>query len=300
MYPENTEKNCPTSYLDNIHRAAASIKNADRLLIGIGSGMSTFEGLDYADPKLAARWYPEYYGIGLESILDIQASYWNIETSKPENYWGFWAKHIFHIRYETEIMKPYMDLYGIIKGKNYFICSTNVDGQLEKAEFPKDRVFTPQGNFSMFQCQKPCCQEVYYNKEMIDAMLSHMTSPVCIRTEDIPHCCHCGSLLIPNLRNDERFVEKPHIQNAKQYEEFINESRKEKLVLLEIGVGFTTPKIIRYPFEKITQEYPFAKLIRINKEKVSTTNNFANKVIVINEDIVKSLDDIRRTLFKST
>lgn len=280
-------------YLDNISRTSELIKHADRLLIGVGAGLSAAGGLNYADPLLVKKWYPEYYAIGFKAIFELQSQYWRIDTCKPEQYWGFWAQHIYHIRYEAAALQPYRDLFDIVKHKAYFICSTNADGQLGKARFSKEKIYAPQGDYAYFQCQKPCSKEIYENKAMIETMISHMSNAFEIRTEDIPKCPRCGAFLIPNLRCDDHFVETPHISNINVFQTFINESIDKNLVLLELGVGFNTPGIIRYPFEQTTAIMPNATLIRINNYDAIVPKNIRHKALQLECDLSDALKEIK-------
>jgi NAD-dependent SIR2 family protein deacetylase len=295
MYLQNGTNASTTNCWDDIHRAASAIKSADHVVIGIGSGMTAAGGLCYTDPVLAEKWYPEYFATGKRSIIDIMSDFWptTINKKNAAAFWGFWARHIWHIRYEAEALQPYLDLYSVVKDKDYFICSTNVDGQLEKAGFSKERIFAPQGDYALFQCQKPCSQDVYSNRAMIETMLDNMASPFEIKEEAIPHCPRCGRLLIPNLRCDFGFVEKPHIQNMEQYEDFLNDSQGKRLALLELGVGFNTPVIIRYPFEQMTKLFPDTTLIRINNNDTDVSSEIADKAICIQDDCGNVLNALR-------
>jgi NAD-dependent SIR2 family protein deacetylase len=281
-------------YSDKISHTAESIQNADCLLIGVGAGMSASGGLNYTDPALAQKWYPEYFEQGKRSIIEIMSLYWptSINKENAAAYWGFWARHIYHIRYESEALPPYLNLFKIIKGKNYYICTTNVDCQLNKAGFSKDDIFAPQGNYGFFQCEKPCSQDVYDNENMIKRMLENFISPFEIRNERIPLCPKCGSHLMPNLRCDNRYVGEPHMINQDMYINFVNNAHEKKLVLLELGVGYNTPVIIRYPFEAITLKYPYATLVRINTSDAGVSESIAKKSICIQEDIGKVLSDL--------
>ncbi len=285
-------------YWNKLKGIAELIQNAESLLIGVGSGMTASGGLSYTDPVLAQKWYPEYFEQGDRSIIEIMHNFWpnTVNEKNAARFWGFWAKHIFHIRYEPAALKPYLDLYNIAKDKDYFICTTNVDGQLEKAGFDRKDIFSPQGDYALFQCTKPCTKEAYDNKEMIRRMLEHMVSPFEIHTDDIPRCPKCGRLLMPNLRCDDSFVEKPHVKNFNTYKTFIQKAFQKTIVLLELGVGFNTPVIIRYPFEAITLQYPNAKLIRVNTAEDIISDNILDKSVFIQEDIGKVLADILNAL----
>ena len=281
-------------YCGKIQKAANAILNADCLLIGVGSGMSASCGLNYSDPTLAQKWYPEYFEQGKKSIIEIMSCFWatTINKKNAAAFWGFWAKHIYHIRYEPDALKSYIDLFKIVNGKDYFICTTNVDCQLQKCGFNENKIFAPQGNYGFFQCEKPCTQDVYDNEELIKKMIKNMVSPFEIQNTDIPLCPKCGKYLMPNLRCDHRFVEQPHIKNQTLYVDFVNKAIDKNMVLLELGVGYNTPVIIRYPFEAITLKYKSVTLIRVNISDVEVSEHIANKTICIQEDNGKVLSYI--------
>lgn len=294
MSLKNKMNESTTEYCDRIRVAANAINNAERIIVGVGAGMSASGGLNYSDPALSEKWYPDYYAMGKKSIVDIMAGYWptSINNRNATAFWGFWAKHIYHIRYEPEVLQPYSHLYRITNGKKHFICSSNVDGQLEKAGFDKDVIFAPQGDYALFQCEKPCSHEVYDNKIMIDAMFANMADTFEIRQDDVPLCPKCGGFLMPNLRCDHRFVEKPHVQSIKRYEQFFAESFDCKTVLLELGVGYNTPGIIRFPFESLAVNYRSMTLIRINLYDADVPGRIADRAVSIKEDVGNTLNDI--------
>lgn len=270
------------------------IQEADAVILGVGSGMTASGGLSYTDPMLVKKWYPEYYGLGKRSIFDIMGNYWpnTIDENNAARFWGFWARHIWHIRYAPDVLPPYKDLHELMSSKDYFIVSTNVDGQLEKAGFPKEKIFAPQGDYALFQCSKHCCDEVYDNRDLVENMVRNMPTVFEIRQEDVPKCPHCNGFLIPNLRCDDKFMEAPHIRNMKAYERFIDAGMGKSLVFLELGVGFNTPGIIRLPFEKMAISLERAVLIRINLDDIRTVYNVGEKGILLKGDITKVLREL--------
>lgn len=300
MFLQNATNKSTNEYWANIQTAARMIQTADRILVGVGSGMTAAGGLCYTDPDLTREWYPEYFSMGDKSIVEIMGRFWptNINEQNALLFWGFWARHINHIRFEPGTLKPYQDLFQIIHDKEYFICSTNVDGQLEKAGFSSEKIFAPQGDYALLQCQKPCTQSVYQNEEIIKKMIDHMATPFEVRKEDIPRCPKCGRLLIPNLRCDHTFVEGIHIQNREAYETILKTSRSVKLVLLELGVGFNTPDIIRYPFDTVATRCPEATLIRVNRDDASAELGAELRTISILNDAGQVLADIDRITSK--
>lgn len=282
------------NYSDEMARAKALITEADALVIGVGSGLTAAGGLNYADPALAEKWYPEYAAQGKHSIMEIMGGFWP-NTLREQNataFWGFWARHIWHIRYEAGVLPPYADLFALARDKDYFVVTTNVDGQLEKVGFPKDRIFAPQGDYALFQCSVPCSDAVYLNREMVEGMVAHMPNPFEIRAEDVPHCPNCGALLTPNLRCDHTFVEAPHMKHMGDYEVFIGGRHDKSLVFLELGAGFNTPGIIRFPFEQMASALPNAALVRINRDDVRAVYDVSGKGVFIKDDLTRVLREI--------
>lgn len=275
-------------------QATRLIKEADYILVGAGAGLSAAGGLNYSDPELFKKWFPILASVGINTIAEAISLYWYMKDSNIRSFWGYWANHINKIRYEAPILKPYLQLYELLKNKNYFIITTNVDGQFIKAGFDQAKIFAPQGDYALFQCEHTCSDEVYPNKVYIDKMISGMdmdTFAIC--EEDIPHCPKCGAYMSKNLRIDNTFIEVPHLQTQDSYFEFINNSVNGKLVLLELGVGFNTPVIIRWPFEKITLKYPNATLLRINmnnpdvpKELITKSISFSNNITDVITEII--------------
>ena len=279
-----------TSYTNKIEKASELINDADNIIIGVGAGLTASGGINYLDMEHFKQYYNQYYKQGYKNIMDVMGKkFLKINEDNAQEYWAFWAAHINHVRYQTGLLEPYQRLYDLIKGKNYFIISTNVDGQLEKAGFSKEKIFAPQGDYAYFQCSTPCNYEIYYNEEIIKNMLENKIDEYTIQKDDIPLCPNCGEYLIPNLRSDNTFVEKPHMENSTVYNEYINKIIDNNVVLLELGVGFNTPVIIRFPFEKLAEYHSNFSLIRVNLgEYISNTNN----LLEINEDINKVLGDI--------
>lgn len=217
--------------------------------------------------------------------------FWNTKEKDMKLYWGYWARHINNIRFQTPLLEPYKNLQKIIRDKDYFIINTNADGQLEKSEFNADKIFSMQGNYDSLQCMTPCSDKIYasekYVKNMVESIKNNEVS-----MDTIPICPHCGNYLIPNLRCDDTFVEKLNIKNEGKYRDFLRKNMNKNIVFLELGVGYNTPAIIRYPFEKMTYNLDKATLVRINKGMASVSKEIENKSISIDEDINKVLRDI--------
>lgn len=258
------------NYCALLESAKTILRESDAILIGAGAGLSASGGLRYDDESRAKELFPAHHACGLTTITELLSAFWKITPENATAFWAVWSRHIYETAYRAPLLEPYQRLFKLMHDKNYFVISTNVDGQFFKAGFPKDRLFEPQGQYTQFQCSTPCRQEVFNNKAMVEAMIANMPSPLEVRSEDVPRCPHCGSLLMPNLRCDDRFVDAPNTRNLSEYASFVERYRGKKLVLLELGVGFNSPGVIRFPFDRIVQAYSESHLIRINLHDVGT------------------------------
>ncbi len=278
---------------------AARIKewldSSDAVVIGAGSGLTAAGGINYGDEKLTAEWFPEYTKLRLRSISEIMGVFWNVTPKNALAYYAFWAKHIWNVRYKPGALKPYADLRKIMNGRDYFIITTNVDRQFMKAGFDDGRTLATQGDYGLFQCSVPCTQEVYDNCEMVERMVGNIVDDYYIREQDVPRCPHCGSFLIPNLRKDGTFVEEPHLRNLDAYYEYISHAETQKITLLELGVGFNTPVIIRFPFEKLARQYPDnVRLIRVNMDEADVPADIRDNSLSVKGDIAALLEVVSK------
>jgi NAD-dependent SIR2 family protein deacetylase len=239
-----------------------AINKAEAIIIGAGSGLSSTAGLDYDDIVFFNTTFPGYQNhCGLKTVNE--ADFYQFPT--PEEQYAYWLKSIFTIRYNFPPGKPYLDLYRIIKDKNHIILTTNTDGQFSKSSFDTGKICFPQGDLSYFQCSKPCSDELYPNEQTIKEILSHIgNTDFAIPAADIPRCPHCGSPLIPNVRRNKNFVEKPWLEKHEMLNDFLDANRGKKMLFLKLGVGFNTPGIIRNEFEFLFMMRKYAEMIRIN------------------------------------
>jgi NAD-dependent SIR2 family protein deacetylase len=257
-----------------------AIVKTDLIIVGAGSGLSTAAGLVYDDPKTFTAWFPSYREhYGLHTINE--ASFYQFPS--PEEYYAYWSRFISKVRYKYPAGKPYFDLYRILENKDYFILTTNTDGQFLKSGFDPEKICTPQGDYAFFQCSRPCNGKVYHNEEMIEKILSQIgNNDFAIKTEDIPRCPDCGSMLVPNIRTAANFVEEPWIKNYMEINNLLSAHKGKNILLLELGVGYNTPNIIRFPFELLTLQRKNTELIRISlaAERISLVGDAVNATII--------------------
>ena len=183
-----------------------------------------------------------------------------------------------------------------MKDKNYFVLTTNVDHQFQMAGFDKERLFYTQGDYGLFQCSVPCHDKTYDNKEIIEKMMREQKD-MRIPTELIPYCPKCGSAMSMNLRADHTFVEDVGWKAASErYHQFLEQYKDRNIIYLELGVGFNTPGIIKYPFLQKTIENPKAHFIQINLNPYPLPNRFKQQSLILNADLSSALKDILREI----
>ena len=191
-----------------------------------------------------------------------------------------------------KVQKPSRPFLSV-KSKNYFVITTNVDHCFQKSGFDKNRLFYTQGDYGLLQCSEPCCQETFDNDEIIKAMYQEQKD-MKIPTGLIPKCPHCNKPLIPNLRCDDGFVQdEGWHKSSERYSSFINSTKNKNVLFLELGVGYNTPVIIKYPFWRYTAENKNATYACINFGDASAPKEIANRSICIDEDIHKVINDLQ-------
>lgn len=270
------------------------LNRAEAVLVGIGAGMSASAGLDYTDHEFFLSHYAPFAEQGYENIWSVIQDFWDINPANARAFWGFWAWHIHAVYYQPPGLTPYKQLAEILRDKNYFIISSNADGQLHKLGLDEQRLFLPQGEYGLMQCPLPCHEEVYSNKVWVDAIRKNMGPDLLAREEDLPRCPHCGRLMTPNLRKDDHFVDKLYQEGYPRYRAWLLANLGRPALLLELGVGFNTPGIIRYPFEQMLETHPSARLLRVNRDREEVPAHLGNHALGLNQDITVFLNALEQ------
>lgn len=273
-------------YLANIAGIKKLIKENTNIVIGAGAGLSTSAGHLYDGKRFKDNFSDFIDKYGFTDMYT--ASFYNFET--PEEYWAYWSRQIYLNRYKTPPGKPYEDLYNLIKDKNYFVITTNVDHLFQRSGFNKDRLFYTQGDYGLWQCSVPCTNITYDNKKQVYEMIREQEN-MKIPTSLIPKCPNCGAPLTMNLRADSKFVEDEGWHKAsKRYRDFL--SSNSPLLFIELGVGANTPGIIKYPFWKYIMDNKDNHLVTINLYDTSFPYEIDDRTIGINKDIGEVLNDL--------
>lgn len=229
----------------------------------------------------------------MNNIWEAIVAHWAPNDENRRRFWAFWAHHIQRIRHDAPPGTPYLHLSQLVAGKPHFVITTNVDAQFAKTGFLPGELFTPQGDYGKFQCAVPCGDSLHDNRDMVHNLITNTDDArVLVRDSDIPRCPACGDYLERNLRRDGHFVESPHMEKQPAYAEFVNRSFAGRLVLLELGVGFNTPGIIRWPFEEMTMRHPRASLLRVNMGDATVPARIEGKSIAFRENAAQVIQDL--------
>lgn len=265
------------------------LNQADAIVIGAGSGLSTSAGFTYSGKR-----FERYFGDFIEKygFKDMYSGGF-YPFDSLEEYWAYWSCYIYINRYMDPPKPVYENLLKLVKDKDYFVLTTNVDHCFQKAGFDKDRLFYTQGDYGLWQCSKPCHNKTYENEKTVKKMLETQKS-MRIPNELVPRCPVCGALMSMNLRVDNTFVEDEGWHKAsKQYQNFLQNHKDSHILFLELGVGGNTPVIIKYPFWQMTYDNPKAKYVCLNFGESIIPKEIQNRSICINEDIGKILSELQ-------
>ena len=301
MYSRISITNSTGSYWDNIERLKKALNNAGAVVIGAGAGLSTSAGFTYSGERFD-KYFSDFsakYG-----FKDMYSGGFVMMRYAPEEFWAFWSRNIYINRYMNAPKPVHETLFELVKDKDYFVLTTNVDHCFQKAGFDKKRIFYTQGDYGLFQCSEPCHQETYDNEEQVRRMIEAqgfvigednslsvpegVTLKMSIPPELIPRCPVCGEPMTMNLRCDEGWH-----QAAERYDNFIR-TRGGKVLFLELGVGYNTPVIIKYPFWRMTAANPQATYACLNYGEAVTHSDIRHQSICIDGDIGKVLEDLKK------
>lgn len=291
---------------DGIARLKEQLAAADAVIIGAGAGLSASAGFGYTGARFEEYFcdFREKYG-----FRDMYSGgFYPYETL--EEYWAFWSRYIWINRYQNAPKPVYGDLLELVKGKDYFVLTTNVDHQFQKAGFDKERLFYTQGDYGLWQCSQPCCKLTYDNEAQVRKMvtaqgfavgtdgsltLSDGAAPkMAVPSELIPYCPRCGKPLTMNLRADETFVEDRgwHIA-SERYGAFLRCHHDLRVLLLELGIGYNTPGIIKYNFWQMACQWPKAFYACINLGEAYAPAVLGGDAVCIDGDIGAILNQLQ-------
>ena len=273
------------TFSDSVERLREALSEADAVVIGAGAGLSTSAGFTYDGERFERHFSDFAAKYGFHDMYS--GGFYPYATQ--EEFWAYWSRNILVNRY-TEAPKPvYRDLLALVEHKDYFVLTTNVDHCFQKAGFDKERLFYTQGDYGLFQCSEPCCQETWDNEELVRRMVAEQKD-MRVPSELLPRCPHCGKPLTTNLRCDNTFVEDAGWHTAaERYGAFLRRHQGGKVLYLELGVGFNTPGIIKYPFWQMTAQNPKATYACLNLGQAACPEQIVKQSICVDGDIGRAL-----------
>lgn len=279
MYSKSVMKQSTESC--SIERLREALDTAQGVLIGAGAGLSTSAGLTYSGERFE-RYFSDFYR--KYRICDLYSGgFYPFETL--EEYWAWWSRHILYNRYVDAPLPVYQELLALVKDKDYFVLTTNVDHQFQRAAFDKSRLFYTQGDYGLWQCSKACHNRTYDNETVVRQMVARQQD-MKIPSELIPRCPVCGAPMTLNLRCDDTFVQDRGWYAAQErYADFLRRHKQGKVLYLELGVGNNTPVIIKYPFWRYTLENPEAVYACVNTGQAYAPREIADRSVCLNMDI---------------
>ena len=281
MFSKIWTKKSTLDYSEQIKNLQTALSEADTVVIGAGAGLSTSAGFNYTGERFEKYFsdFAEKYG-----FKDMYSGgFYPFAT--PEEHWAYWSRYIYINRYMDAPKPVYDDLLKLVGDKDYFVITTNVDHCFQKAGFDKKRLFYTQGDYGLFQCSEPCCQETFDNEAVIREMVKRQEN-IKIPTELLPTCPHCGKPTTMNLRSDNKFVEDEGWHRAaERYENFLRTRNCQRILFLELGVGYNTPVIIKYPFWQMTAKNPDATYVCINQGQTVCPQEIERQSICLDADI---------------
>ena len=237
MYTKIWTKNSTPDCWSQIDRLKEAIKTTDAVVIGAGSGLSTAAGFTYTGERFDKHFSDFARKYGFDDMYF--GGFYPFST--PEEYWAYWSRYIYINRYMDAPKPVYQNLLKLVADKDYFVITTNVDHCFQKAGFDKERLFYTQGDYGLFQCSQPCRQETFDNEATIRKMFTQQEN-MRIPTDLVPVCPHCGKPMTMNLRSDDTFVENEGWHRAaERYKNYLRTHESQKILFLELGVGFNTP-----------------------------------------------------------
>ena len=300
---QHPRENIP--YEEQVRKLKEKIQNAEAIVLGAGSGLSTAAGLTYS----GERFHKYFFDFAKKyPIQDIYSGgFFPFES--PEEFWAWWSRHIYFNRYVDAPSDVYGNLKKIVEGKDYFVLTTNVDHQFQRAGFEKERLFYTQGDYGLFQSSRPTLAKTYDNQEIVEKMLEAQgfvrdnagifqlpedkKLKMSIPTELIPICPDDGLPMAMNLRVDENFVEDAGWKMAaKRYQDFLHSHKGKHVLYWELGVGMNTPVIIKFPFWRYTDENPNAYYACLNLGEAGCSREISDRSICLNADIGQVLRDL--------
>lgn len=274
-----TETADPATVAPTIREWLAS---SERVLIAAGAGLSVAAGVDYADKASFARDFPDLARRGFSACYEFIG-----RRLPPAIYWSYWARHVLDVRFSERKSLVYEQLHEVVRGKDVFVMTSNVDALFERHSFERENIFTPQGDFARMQCRAmgtAACGDATWPSRPILERIIRALDPETGEVVDpavIPSCPHCGGEVFLNVRESADFVDAPYEEQGHRLHAWLREAMTESLLVLEIGAGFNTPGVIRWPLESIVYHHAGARFVRVNPQHAELPEEIVHRSLSV-------------------
>lgn len=259
-------------------RVRSWLAESERVLIGAGAGLSVPAGVDYGETASFARDFPDMVRRGYRACYQLIG-----HRLPPAVYWGYWARHVLDVRFSDRRAAVYEQLHDLVRGRDVFVMTSNVDAMFARHGFDETRIFTPQGDFARMQCRSmgsPACREATWPSRPILECVVAAIDPVSGEVRDpdaIPACPYCGGDVFLNVRESADFVESPYLAQWERLVAWLDAGGDVPQLVLEFGAGFNTPGVIRWPLENVVHRHAHARFVRVNPEHAEVPAEIAER-----------------------
>jgi NAD-dependent SIR2 family protein deacetylase len=241
-----------------LERAADIIRSAEAFVITAGAGMGVDSGLpDFRGDQGFWKAYPMYARLGLSFVDAANPRHFERD---PAFGWGFYG-HRTNLYRATIPHQGFHIIRSWIERNQapYFVVTSNVDGQFQKAGFEDGRILEVHGSIHHLQCIQPCCRDIWANREEIEI------DPATMRAQSVPRCPHCRTVSRPNILmfGDWSWLPDRTSGQEARFERFMEAQAGKTMAVIELGAGTAIPTI-RATSERLGWQHANATVIRIN------------------------------------
>ncbi len=268
------------------------LDDADRILIGAGAGLSADAGVDYTDEADFAAKFPALVRRGLRAAYQMIGN----SSLPPEVFWGYWLLHVNEVRFGDGRRPVYWHLFDLARAKDCFVLTSNVDALFVRNGFNPDQVCSIQGDFAFLQCLTPCSNQLWPSEPLLKQLLPEI-DPQTQALHDprlVPVCPRCGGEIFFNVRGGHWFVEEPWRQRFGELSRWVRSASNDRLLVLDIGSGFNTPSVVRWPMERTAEAIPTARFVRINRHDPELHVDLGSRALTVAGGALEVLEEVIR------
>jgi len=268
------------------------LDDADRILIGAGAGLSADAGVDYTDEADFAAKFPALVRRGLRAAYQMIGN----SSLPPEVFWGYWLLHVNEVRFGVGRRPVYGHLFDLARAKDCFVLTSNVDALFVRNGFNPDQVCSIQGDFAFLQCLTPCSNQLWPSEPLLERLLPEI-DPHTQELRDgrlVPVCPRCSGEIFFNVRGGHWFVEDPWRRQFGELSRWIRSASNDRLLVLDIGSGFNTPSVVRWPMERTAEAIPTARFVRINRHDPELHVDLGSRALTVAGGALEVIEEVIR------